>query len=138
MTGPEHLYRSELITQGPEWLALRAGMRAAVSAYVTRLRPIPDVFDPARRDPIELRSRYLLTLATERAAADHLDQLAVNAGQWAIHFGATPEQLAAVDDTTPEQAAERYAIPEDYRGQKFLPQRPEWVESDAAFPGGDQ
>ncbi|MFG1925619.1 hypothetical protein [Cryptosporangium sp. NPDC048952] len=138
MTEPEHLYRPELITQGPEWLALRAGMQAAVSAYVTRLRPIPGLCDPSRRDPAELRSRYLLRVAAERAAAEHLDRLAISAGQWAIHYGATPEQLAAVGDTTSDEAAERYAIPEDYRGQKFLPQRPEWAESDAACPGGDQ
>ena len=138
MTEPEHLYRPELITQGPEWLALRAGMQAAVSAYVTRLRPIPGLYDPSRRDPAELRSRYLLRVAAERAAAEHLDRLAISAGQWAIHYGATPEQLAAVGDTTSDEAAERYAIPEDYRGQKFLPQRPEWAESDAACPGGDQ
>lgn len=139
MTRPENAYRPELITQGPEWTALRAGMQAAVSAYVTRLRPLPYVLDPLRRDPGELQSRYLLRVATERAAAEHLERLSVSAGQWAIHYGASPEQLAAVDGCTPEEAAERYAIPEDFRGQKFLPQRPEWAtESDAACPGGDQ
>ncbi|SHN44078.1 hypothetical protein [Cryptosporangium aurantiacum] len=139
MTGPEHLYRPDLITQRPEWLVLNGGVQSAVSTFVTRLRPLPGAFDPARRDPIELRSRYLLKVATDRATAEHLERLAVTAGRWAIHYGATPEQLAVVDGTTPEQAAERYAIPENFRGQDFLPQRPEWAtESDAACPGGDQ
>src|SRR5689334_22938488 len=100
-SSPEQTYRPELITQGPAWAALHAGVRAAVSAYVTRLRPFPPALDPLRRDPAELRARYLLTVATERAAAEHLDRLSISAGQWAIHHGATPEQLAAVDGTTP-------------------------------------
>lgn len=126
-SSPEQTYRPELITQGPAWAALHAGVRAAVSAYVTRLRPFPPALDPLRRDPAEIRARYLLTVATERAAAEHLDRLSISAGQWAIHHGATPEQLAAVDGTTPTEAAARYAIPDEFRNQKFLPQRPEWA-----------
>lgn len=141
MNLPE-LYRPELVTTRPEWPELRAAIRTAVSAYVRTLHPRPGLYAALWNDPTEHRARYLLTLATERAVAEHLADLAVVAGQWAIHYGATPAELAAIDGTAPAEAARRYAIPDEYRGRKHLPQHPDWTDTDtdtdSACPGGNQ
>ena len=131
------LPRPELVTTCPEWSTLRAGIRSALASYVRALHPRPGLYAALWNDPTEHRARYLLTLATERAVADHLDDLAVVAGQWAIHYGATPEDLAAVDGSTPAEAAQRYAIPDEYRGHRFMPQHPDWINAQTSDDAPD-
>lgn len=47
-------------------------------------------------------------------------------GKWARHFGASWAELAASAGVDESAARERYAIPERNRGERFLPQDPEW------------
>jgi hypothetical protein len=117
----------EMITGLPSWLGLTGDMRATIEAFVNMLCPRPDPGPVALTDREYARVRHLALLAAYRAVEQEARDGAVLAGRWAQHFGATPTDLAALDGTTPHEAAERYVIPERNRGDLLLPQRPGWT-----------
>ena len=119
-----------MVTGLTSWRGLTGDIQETVTMFVRMIAPRPEAGPFAINDREFARMRYLATIAANRAVSHEADAQAVLAGQWALHFGATAEDLAGIDGITPAEAAARYAIPAHYRGDLQLPQRPEWVDSD--------
>lgn len=75
-----------------------------------------------QRPATEMRELYL-TIVRLAARQRHAEPAW---GTWARHFGASWDELGTAAGVDQSAARERYAIPENNRGERFVPQDPDW------------